>query len=563
MPAQDILDVLGSNNSALGLCAMDVFQWGIDWLPSQRDRSRCFSILRKLGKMHQSVPPSLRIPDIEVEPQPFGGGGYSDVYRGFVGGSAVCVKVFRFFMTGSHRRKVVKNFNRETLLWRQLQHPNILPFLGFNEEIFAPSYSLISPLMLNGNIRDFLEHNPHFDRVQVLIDVAEGISYLHEYNPPIIHGDIRGANILVKDNLECCLGDLGLSLIAENGQSVTTSSTARGGAVRWMAPELLDTQFSLPDPDRRKRDIYAFGCTGLEICTNEAPFSNQSIDYMVCLVVTQGRRPPRPSRDQIPDWLWSLIEMCWQEAPLDRPNIDAVLSHLKYQSPVHPDNRFIHAEDWDHEGSISRASTDPPSSDSTFECAEIIFSNDVVNMHEWSKRTELDMSSADRLNANYTRAHRWLSSFKEILMRQYEWKEASFDDPRMLFSIEKKVRQGPGLRLSLPYNATSFFSLDRRIQWEMVFHSNIFQSVRKICPPINDLLHLLQCLLPGVVTVVNEECFQDRVHRTSRGLPPHAWVTRYEEDLARIFGVQNYETLKTASADPKKACRLEVELRSL
>ncbi|KAH8832216.1 kinase-like domain-containing protein [Flagelloscypha sp. PMI_526] len=236
-------------------------------------------------------------------------------------------------MTKGHRQRIIKDFCRETLLWRQLRHPNILPFLGFNEELFTPSFCLISPLLVNGNVRSFLESNPHHDRLKVLLDIAKGIGYLHEYHPPIIHGDIRGANVLVKDNLECCLGDLGLSLIAESGGLDTTSRNTQGGACRWMAPELLNSEFSLPNPDRRKRDIYAFGCTCLEICANEAPFSTQPLDYMVCLDVMQGRRPPRPSRDQVSDQLWSLIESCWLDTPLSRPDINLVLSRLRTKRP--------------------------------------------------------------------------------------------------------------------------------------------------------------------------------------------------------------------------------------
>ncbi|KAK0211592.1 hypothetical protein IW262DRAFT_1251574, partial [Armillaria fumosa] len=53
-----------------------------------------------------------------------------------------------------------KKFCREALVWQNVKHPNILPFLGVNKEIFAPSFCLISPWMDNGNIMSFLCHHP-------------------------------------------------------------------------------------------------------------------------------------------------------------------------------------------------------------------------------------------------------------------------------------------------------------------------------------------------------------------------------------------------------------------
>ncbi|KAH8828637.1 kinase-like domain-containing protein [Flagelloscypha sp. PMI_526] len=345
---REIFDELGQmvDNTAIQLCAMDVFQWGVDWMPNERHKGRCFRILRKLVKKHQTVPPSLRITDILVDAKPFSGGGFSDVYHGRIQGVEVCVKVLRFFMTDGQRQKVRKDFCREALLWRQLQHPNILPFLGFNEELFTPSFCLVSPLMMNGNVRTFLERNPHHSRVKILLDIAEGINYLHSFCPPIVHGDIRGANVLVKSNFDCCIGDLGLSLIAESGGIDSTSRNTHGGACRWMAPELLDSQFSLHNPDKRKRDIYAFGCTALEIWTNAVPFANQPFDYMVCLDITHGRRPLRPRQPQVPDWLWTLIEICWQEAPTARPSISLILSSLKPHDPeslIAQVDEFLHS----------------------------------------------------------------------------------------------------------------------------------------------------------------------------------------------------------------------------
>lgn len=53
-----------------------------------------------------------------------------------------------------------QSFCNEALVWRQLKHPNILPFLGVNTELFEPSFCLISPWMSNKDIVTFLKRNP-------------------------------------------------------------------------------------------------------------------------------------------------------------------------------------------------------------------------------------------------------------------------------------------------------------------------------------------------------------------------------------------------------------------
>jgi serine/threonine protein kinase len=79
-------------------------------------------------------------------------------------------------------------------VWKQLNHPNVLPFLGVNTKLFSPSFCLISPWMENGNALSFLEKNPDHDRWGMLLEIAQGLNYLHHLNPQVIHGDIKGVS---------------------------------------------------------------------------------------------------------------------------------------------------------------------------------------------------------------------------------------------------------------------------------------------------------------------------------------------------------------------------------
>ncbi|TFK29912.1 hypothetical protein FA15DRAFT_187399 [Coprinopsis marcescibilis] len=197
---------------------------------------------------------------------------------------------------------------------------------------------------------------------------------------------------------------------------------------------------------------------------------------------------------------------------------------------------------------------------------EVVFSSDVANLDDWATRTNIPLTTADALGATYARAHRWLNALNTQLVRDHSWTQAASTDSRILISLEASsiwrssvgLPAGPKLRLCLPVHASSFFSPERRVQWEMVFHSDTFESVRKICPPITDILNLLQCLLTGLVTIVLEERLPDGTHyRTTRGLPPAAWVNANEAMLLEIFAPAHFRALRKACSDPKVFWKVE------
>ncbi|KAK7467107.1 hypothetical protein VKT23_004167 [Stygiomarasmius scandens] len=196
----------------------------------------------------------------------------------------------------------------------------------------------------------------------------------------------------------------------------------------------------------------------------------------------------------------------------------------------------------------------------------IVHFNSTGVLDEWSRRTRIPLTTADALGATYARAHRWLQALRQQLIQQYKWKDSASSDPRMLFCLETSsiwrssvgLPAGPTLRLQLPVHASSFFSPERRVQWQMVFHSDIFESVRKICPPINDILNLIQCLLTGLVTLVLEEQMPNGIYRTTRGLPPVSWVNANEAALVEIFGPSHFKALRKACSDTESAYKLEI-----
>ena len=52
----------------------------------------------------------------------------------------------------------MQSFYRESLLWKNLEHENVLPFLGVTEDVFKDSICMVIPWMEHGSLRHYLDH---------------------------------------------------------------------------------------------------------------------------------------------------------------------------------------------------------------------------------------------------------------------------------------------------------------------------------------------------------------------------------------------------------------------
>ncbi|KAJ7721725.1 kinase-like domain-containing protein [Mycena maculata] len=153
-------------------------------------------------------------------------------------------------------------FGREALVWHYLRHPNVVPFLGVDfTTLSSPLRAMVSPWMPLGNVVVYVgQHSPVFTyALDIINDVIQGLKYLHSKS--VVHGDLCGRNILIDKDGRACLSDFGLAVFID---SETKSSSAHGGSLRWMAPELV--QIGVPFKRTTASDVWAFGCVCGEVC---------------------------------------------------------------------------------------------------------------------------------------------------------------------------------------------------------------------------------------------------------------------------------------------------------
>jgi serine/threonine protein kinase len=297
---------------------------------------QCLRALREICGLTGTLPSTYMLAEglTKSDAVPAASGGFADVWRGIYCDTKVGIKSLRVYR-GDNQETLKQAFCREIVTWKRLVHENILPLTGVSTTLFP--FCMISPWMDNGNLIDYVRSNPATNRVTLLLGVVKGLEYLHSYD--IIHGDLKGANILINESKRACLADFGLTTTMSSLGILNASTlvSRRSGAVRWMAPELLDPEvFGMPSSPNLSfsttSDVYALAMIVIELFTENKPFHEFPNEPSVIVKVINGERPTRPDKSDIlglSDQVWELVQTCWCQDSGRRPGISSVLDRLQ------------------------------------------------------------------------------------------------------------------------------------------------------------------------------------------------------------------------------------------
>ncbi|XP_057461291.1 probable LRR receptor-like serine/threonine-protein kinase At3g47570 [Actinidia eriantha] len=219
-------------------------------------------------------------------------GGFGSVYKGILdqGDRVVAVKVLNLQFRGAS-----KSFIAECKALKSIRHRNLVKVLtacssvDYNGNDFK---ALVYEFMVNGSLEKWLHPNENEnevsddsrslslqERLNIAIDVACALDYLHHYGPePIVHCDLKPGNILLDGELTGHVGDFGIARFLPNvtyESGNQSSSIGVKGSIGYAAPE-----YGMGSKVSTSGDVYSYGILLLEMFTGKRPTDHMFSDSL-------------------------------------------------------------------------------------------------------------------------------------------------------------------------------------------------------------------------------------------------------------------------------------------
>ncbi|TKW26263.1 hypothetical protein SEVIR_3G176600v4 [Setaria viridis] len=266
-----------------------------------------------------------------------GRGGFGKVYDGFLeDGTQVAVK-----LRSDSSNQGVKEFLAEAQTLTRIHHKNLVSMIGYCKD--GEYMALVYEYMSEGTLQEHISGNGHnggflswAQRLRIALESAQGLEYLHRgCNPPLIHRDVKGANILLNSKLEAKIADFGLTkaFSRENGTQVSTNTLV--GTQGYVDPEYHAT-----GKPTTKSDVYSFGVVLLELVTGRPAIFRDPEPTSIILWARQrlargnieGVVDPRMRGDHDVNTLWKAADIalkCTAQSSAQRPTMTDVVAQLQ------------------------------------------------------------------------------------------------------------------------------------------------------------------------------------------------------------------------------------------
>jgi serine/threonine protein kinase len=205
-------------------------------------------------------------------------------------------------------------FRREARVIAQLDHPNIVRVLGYDES--AGPLALCMEYLPGGSLKDRIVHAGRFSptaAVDLLVTLTAAVAHAHTKG--IVHRDLKPANVLFAADGQAKIVDFGLAKVVDETTSQQTQTGAILGSPSYMAPEQAAGKINLIG---RATDVYGLGAILYELLAGRPPFSGQSWLDTLDRVRFQPPVPLALWRPDVPTGLEQICLRCLEKSSESR-----------------------------------------------------------------------------------------------------------------------------------------------------------------------------------------------------------------------------------------------------
>ena len=275
-----------------------------------------------------------------LDKEPIGRGAYGAVYAvKYKGEKCAAKRIHQILLDNASpqlKEEMKSDFVRECICGSKIEHCNIVKFLGVYYHSYQDSLPYLVMEFMQTSLTDFVKDNkseiPFNTKIAILYDVSEGLSFLHNHKPMILHRDLSPNNVMLTSEQVAKIGDLGVAKVIKADSKQTKSKlTANPGTLHFMPPEALvdDPVYSTPI------DIFSFGGIALYVFSEEWPrlvgqkVKDSTTKKLVARSEAQRRQHHLDKMTGKAMQLKEMVEKCLEDEPEDRPAIREVSAIIK------------------------------------------------------------------------------------------------------------------------------------------------------------------------------------------------------------------------------------------
>jgi tetratricopeptide (TPR) repeat protein/predicted Ser/Thr protein kinase len=250
-----------------------------------------------------------------------GNGGMGSVYLAVVTeeapgtkvGDQVALKVVHPHLL--EQRGFFKRFLREAEIGKSIEHENVVRTFDADQLVVGgtPRSYMAMEYVEGRTLRELLtelEHLPESLLRAIAQQIAAGLTAIHDTG--IVHRDIKPENVLITDDHEVRIMDLGVARLQEQTIALTREGQFTGSLL-YAAPEQFGDREVGPAADQ-----YSLGVALYELATGVNPFQHDQMAALIKAHLSEHPRPARERSSEVSAFLSEVIDTLLQKDPDER-----------------------------------------------------------------------------------------------------------------------------------------------------------------------------------------------------------------------------------------------------
>ncbi|XP_070554875.1 speract receptor-like [Ptychodera flava] len=237
-----------------------------------------------------------------------------------------------------HHIDLTRRIRQELKMMRDMRHDNICKFIGASVD--RPHICILMEYCPKGSLQDILENEKvKLDDMfiaSIIADIMKGMIYLHS-SEIRSHGNLKSSNCVIDNRWVLQITDYGLGDFKKGQLVEDVGEYAYYSNLFWRAPEHLREGDNMPCAGSSKGDVYSFAIILQEIYARSQPYylNDEEPKEIIKNVIDEDEPHFRPNiselkeSDEVPDCVIEVMEHCWVEDPINRPDFLGAKEMLK------------------------------------------------------------------------------------------------------------------------------------------------------------------------------------------------------------------------------------------